>query len=121
MTDLLCTSIFVFLTRLVTESEDTFIRRVTGVEAMRFIGWDLAHWRDGEWPSTSTDTLCMMAGNAWSSWHFIPFWTSIMCGLPWESILRANKALKEEMAKGSEDSEDSYSEVLGSDVEAEGE
>ena len=40
-----------------------------------------------------------------------------MCGLEWQSIMETDKTLKEELAKGSEDEEDSYSEDLGSDGE----
>ena len=113
-----CSYFILFLTRLVLRNGGgTFIRRVTGVEAMRFIGWDLQHWRGDIYPATPTDVLCSMAGNAWSSWHFIPFWTAILCGLEWQSIMETDKTLKEELAKGSEDEEDSYSEDLGSDGE----
>ena len=97
------------------------LRRMHGVESMRMIGWDLAHWGSGsgDWPSSSCDVLCSMAGNAWSSWHFVPFFTSIMCNLPWADIMRDNeKFLEEQKAEDVESRDDECSSSeLGANAE----
>lgn len=51
-------------------------KELHGLEAMRLIGWDLGHWKNNQNPfgnaSVTPELLVDMAGNAWSSFQFLP-------------------------------------------------
>ncbi len=51
-------------------------KELHGLEAMRMIGWDLGHWKNHENPfgnsAITPELLVDMAGNAWSSFQFLP-------------------------------------------------
>ena len=101
----MCRSCFVFFffdqPRFVTPASK-FIRRIHGIEAMRLLGWDLSCWY-GDTTSTRFDTLCNMAGNAWSAWHFLPFITAVLTSVPWVEVVAEDEAMKAEKAKKEEE------------------
>ena len=66
--------------RCLGADNSVFIKRLHGLEAMRFMGWDLGMYKnDTAFTSGVTpELLSNMAGNAWCQWHFIPL--MLACG-----------------------------------------
>lgn len=64
----------------------TEIKKIHGLEAMRLIGWDLGFWANSASPfvckSVSPELLSDLAGNAWSSFAFIPLAISALGAAP---------------------------------------
>ena len=80
--------------RLKTASGLVKIKKLHGLEAMRLIGWDLCHWKDGASPFASgkilPDLLLSMAGNAWSAFAFVPLAISAFGAAPADLFQRGD-------------------------------
>lgn len=81
--------------RVKTPDGTVKIKKLHGLEAMRLIGWDLCHWKDGGSPFASgkilPDLLLSMAGNAWSAFAFVPLAMSAF-GAALADLFRADDA-----------------------------
>ena len=81
------------------------LRHVHPIEAMRVMGWDLEHYRDGpfKWVHVpgdpkqvflDADLLGDLVGNAWCAWTFCSIKIALAGAAPWQKLFQMRKSFE---------------------------
>lgn len=110
---------------MVTSDGKRIIRRIHGIEMLRFQGWDLTFFRDDN-PffdeSQTPELFSSLAGNMWTIFHFAPLHTAAYGCVDWSVAQTMNQDALDRMAKeqkslaqASSDDDDSSASSVASD------
>ena len=93
--------------RRVNEDSSITLKKLHGLESFRAIGWDLGHWNGNPFQheEVTSDLLNDMAGNAWSSWAFMPIAISAFGAAPWSKYRKDEEGVGSASSASASDSE----------------
>ena len=93
--------------RRVNEDSSLTLKKLHGLESFRAIGWDLGHWNGNPFQheEVTSDLLNDMAGNAWSSWAFMPIAISAFGAAPWSKYRKDEEGVGSASSASASDSE----------------
>ena len=93
--------------RRVNEDSSITLKKLHGLESFRAIGWDLGHWNGNPFQheEVTSDLLNDMAGNAWSSWAFLPIAISAFGAAPWSKYRKDEEGVGSASSASASDSE----------------